>query len=69
MLAASIIFVIAYMRLEGREPWRVVLPCTFVLMLFNITVFDQLLRLPWPEPEFLDVVVELRSLVLDFLRI
>jgi TctA family transporter len=43
------LFVAAYMRLEGREPWRLVLPQALVLTGFFYGVFDQLLHLAWPE--------------------
>src|SRR5262245_25748043 len=43
------IFVIGYMRLEGREAWRLVLPQAIILTLFIYVVFDQLLAIPWPQ--------------------
>jgi hypothetical protein len=42
------VFVIAYMRLEGREPWHLVLPQAFGLPFLIYFVFDQLLSVPWP---------------------
>jgi len=42
------LFIIAFMRAEGNEPWRITLPmaiCTTLLVYF---VFDQLLTIPWP---------------------
>jgi TctA family transporter len=43
------VFIIGYMRLEGREPWRIVLPMATVMTLFIYGLFDQLLAIPWPE--------------------
>jgi len=43
------LFVIGYMRLENREPWRLVLPQAIVLTGFIYYVFDLLLHLAWPE--------------------
>jgi hypothetical protein len=43
------IFVVGYMRLEGREPWRLVWPQAISLTLFIYVVFDQLLAIPWPQ--------------------
>jgi len=43
------IFVIGYMRLEGREPWRLVWPQAISLTLFIYVVFDWLLAIPWPQ--------------------
>jgi hypothetical protein len=42
------IFVVAYMRLEGPEKWRLVIPQAVGLTLFIWYVFDQLLTIPWP---------------------
>jgi TctA family transporter len=42
-------FVIAYMRIEGRERWTLVLPMAFGLAAFVYVVFDQLLMIPWPR--------------------
>lgn len=50
MLPAIFVFVIAYMRVEAREPWRLTLPCSFGLTIFSYVVFDYLLALPWPLP-------------------
>jgi hypothetical protein len=43
------LFVIAYMRSEAREPWKLVLPQAIGLTLFIYIVFDQLLTIPWPQ--------------------
>ena len=42
------LFVIAFMRLENREPWKLVLPQAILLTLFIYIVFDKLLTVPWP---------------------
>jgi TctA family transporter len=43
------LFVVAYMRLEAREPWALVLPQAIGLTLFIYVLFDQLLAIPWPS--------------------
>lgn len=43
------LFVAAYMRLENREPWRLVLALAGGFTLFIYVVFDRLLHVPWPE--------------------
>lgn len=68
MLAAILGFVIAYMRFEGREPWRLILPLALALLVFCIAIFDQILHLPWPEPAIFDVIIELRQIVEVVLR-
>jgi TctA family transporter len=42
------LFVIAFMRIENREPWKLVLPQAILLALFIYVVFDRLLAVPWP---------------------
>ena len=46
------IFVIALMRLEGNEPWKLVIPQAVGLTIFIYIVFDQLLTIPWPPTLF-----------------
>ena len=42
------LFVILYMRLEGPEPWKIVVPQAVLLTVFIWFLFDQLLTIPWP---------------------
>ena len=49
VLPAAFVFVILYMRVEGRERWPLVLPTAAGLALFAWFVFDYLLALPWPQ--------------------
>ena len=42
------LFVIAFMRLEAREPWRLVIPQAIGLTIFIYIVFDYFLTIPWP---------------------
>jgi TctA family transporter len=42
------LFVIAFMKLEGKEPWRLIIPQAVCLTLFVYVMFDQLLTIPWP---------------------
>ena len=42
------LFVMLYMRLEGPEPWKLVIPQAIGLTVFIWFVFDQLLTIPWP---------------------
>ena len=42
------LFVIAFMRLESRERWRLVLPQAISLTAFIYVLFDRLLLVPWP---------------------
>jgi hypothetical protein len=42
------LFVVLYMRLEGPEPWKIVVPQAIGLTAFIWFLFDQLLTIPWP---------------------
>jgi TctA family transporter len=42
------LFVIAYMRLEGSERWKLVLPQAAALTVLIYFVFDRFLAIPWP---------------------
>jgi hypothetical protein len=43
------LFVIAYMRLENREPWKLALAHAIGLTLFIYVVFHRLLTVAWPQ--------------------
>ena len=57
------LFIIAFMRLEGRERWRVVLPMAIVMCGFIYVLFDQLLAIPWPPTVLGDIFPALRGVV------
>jgi len=42
------LFVAFFMRVEGRENWRIVTAQAVLLTIFMYLVFDRLLHLPWP---------------------
>jgi hypothetical protein len=57
------LFVIAFMRFEAREPWRIVLPYALVMGLFIYYLFDQLLAIPWPPSLLGDYFPDLRGVI------
>src|SRR5271170_2763528 len=42
------IFIVSFMRIEGRESWKIVVPMAAAVVLLIYVVFDQLLAIPWP---------------------
>ena len=42
------IFVVAFMRIEAREPWKIVVPMAVFMTIFIYFLFDWLLSIPWP---------------------
>jgi TctA family transporter len=53
------LFIVAFMRLEAREPWRIVIPMAAIMCVFVYYLFDQLLAIPWPPTLLGDYSVEL----------
>ncbi len=43
------LFVILFMRIEGNERWKLVLPQAIGMTLFIYLLFDWLLAIPWPQ--------------------
>ena len=48
LIPAVPVFIIAYMRVEGREPLKIVIPMAAAVVALIYVVFDQLLAIPWP---------------------
>ena len=48
VIPTAAVFIVAYMRLENREPWRLVLPQAIGITIFMYVVFDYFLSIPWP---------------------
>ena len=42
------IFIIAFMRVEAKEPWSITLPMAIFMTFFIYFLFDWLLAIPWP---------------------
>jgi TctA family transporter len=57
------LFVIAFMRIEGREPWRIALPLAVFMCVFIYVLFDQLLAIPWPPSVMGDFFPALKGIV------
>jgi hypothetical protein len=56
------LFVAAYMRLEGRERWGLVIPYMLCMTLFIYFLFDQLLAIPWPPTYLGDFFPALKAI-------
>jgi len=54
------LFVIAYMRAENQEPWKLVIPQAVALTVFVYILFDQLLTIPWPPTLLGDLIPALK---------
>jgi TctA family transporter len=49
MLPTVPIMIVAYMRMEGRESWKLSLILAVCVTAFLYLVFDQILHIPWPD--------------------
>jgi TctA family transporter len=48
LIPAVPVFIICYMRIEGREPLKIVIPMAAAVVALIYVVFDRLLAIPWP---------------------
>jgi hypothetical protein len=62
LIPTAALFIVAYMRLENREPWRLVLPQAIGVTLFIYVVFDRFLSIPWPASILGSMVPALRAI-------
>jgi hypothetical protein len=49
LVPSVFILIVAFMRLEGREPWKLTLTLAAAATLFIYVVFDRVLQVPWPD--------------------
>jgi hypothetical protein len=43
------LFIVAFMRVERREPWKIVIPMALIMTAFIYVLFDRLLGVVWPS--------------------
>ncbi len=48
LIPTLFVFVIAFMRLENREPWKLVLSYAGFMVVFVTILFDKIMAVPWP---------------------
>ena len=48
LIPTACVFVIVFMRLEGPERWKLIIPYVVVLMLGIYIAFDWFMAIPWP---------------------
>ena len=46
---AVAVFVVLFMRIEGNERWKLVIPYAAVLLIGIWVAFDQFMSIPWPS--------------------
>jgi hypothetical protein len=72
---ALLVFVFAYLRLEGKARWTITIGVTFVVGLIQYIFFDGLLGILWPTSIFehltgvsVDIIPTIRSVLFDLGR-
>ncbi len=61
LLPAMLLFLIGYMRIEGRERWLLASTVAVVTWAAWYLLFHQILRVPWPTALLGDLVPALRA--------
>ena len=49
LIPTAFFFVIIFMRIEGPEPWPLVLTYAVAVVIFIIVAFDKFMAVPWPQ--------------------
>ncbi len=49
LMPTAVLFVIIFMRLEGKERWSLVIPYAAVLLIGIYVAFDYFMAVPWPQ--------------------
>jgi hypothetical protein len=57
------LFIVAFMRIEAREKWRIVIPMATIMCLFIYFLFDRLLAIPWPPSVLGDIFPDLKGVI------
>jgi Tripartite tricarboxylate transporter TctB family len=57
------LFVVAFMRFEGPEPWKIVIPQAICITAFVYLMFDQMLTIPWPPTVLGDFFPMLKGVI------
>jgi TctA family transporter len=65
ILFTVFLFVVGYMRIEGKEPWKMTILSALGLFAFSGFLFDELLALPWPQAAIGDVYVITKEAMLN----
>ena len=62
LIPTAAVFVVVFMRLEGPERWKLIIPYVVVLMLGIYVAFDWFMAIPWP-PTLLGYLVPAAKII------
>ncbi|MBW6422278.1 tripartite tricarboxylate transporter permease [Rhizobium sp. XQZ8] len=67
LLPTLFIYMVAYMRFEGKQPWLRTLVIAICIWASMFILFDKLLNMPWPQSYLGDAFPALRTMVSDII--
>ena len=67
LLPTLFIYMVAYMRFEGKQPWLRTLIIAVLIWISMFVLFDMLLNMPWPQSYLGDAFPQLRTMVSDII--
>jgi hypothetical protein len=56
-------FVVAFMRIEAKERWTLVLTYAVCMVVFVTFVFDRIMAIPWPQTLLGQLIPALKGLI------
>jgi len=63
VLITTLVFIISFMRIEGKEPWKITLTMAISVVVITWALFDQLLTIPWPPTVLGDLFPALKEII------
>lgn len=63
VLITTTLFIIAFMRFEGKESWKLTINMTIGVVFMTWLLFDYLLTIPWPPTLLGDIFPALKDLI------
>ncbi len=63
VLITTLVFIISFMRIEGKEPWKITLTMAISVVVITWALFDQLLTIPWPPTILGDLFPALKEII------
>ena len=62
LLPAMLLFMIGYIRFEGKESWLLTLVTSFSVWFMSYLLFHKVLIIPWPQTVLGDLIPSVRSI-------
>ena len=63
VLPAILLLIVLYMRIEGSEPWKLIVPTAATMVIGAYVLFDELLSIVWPRTLLGDWIPALKGVI------